>query len=136
MTLFWTPSQYGLAEPFISPEEPTVPLPPPRDHRIPLSTAVAMTRRYRASVTPGSFRAGLFPSKVFEDLLAQKGCAAIRIYLGCHEDNALNLVMVAVDAEGRDIVPIGDGLYEEGEVIQDGVCCPPFCDKGSPLDEG
>lgn len=106
---------------------------PSRDHRIPLSAAVAMTRRYRASARPGAFRAGCFPSKVFENLLAQKGCAGIRIYLGCHEDDALSLVMVAVDADGRDIVPGSDGKYQEGAVVQDTIECPPFCDGGSPL---
>lgn len=106
---------------------------PNRDHRIPLSAAAAMTRRYRASGGPGAVRAGLFPSKVFEDLLARKGCAGIRIYLGCHEDDSLGLVMVAVDADGRDIVAGADGRYQEGYVVQDGVECPPFCDEGSPL---
>ncbi len=113
-----------------------MPLPPPRDHKIPLAVAVAMTRRYRASVKPGAFQAGLFPCKEFEDLLTLKGCAGIRIYLGSHEDNSVSLIMVAVDAEGRDIVSGPDGLYQEGEVVQDTIQCPPFCDKGSPLNGG
>ncbi len=110
--------------------------PPPRDHKVPLAAAVAMTKRYRASVKPGAFRAGFFPSREFTDLMDQKGCAGIRIYLGCHEDNSVSLIMVAVDAEGRDIVSGANGMYQEGEVVQDTVTCPPFCDEGSPLNGG
>lgn len=113
-----------------------MPLPPARNHKIPLAAAVAMTKRYRASAKPGAFRAGFFPSKEFTDLLAQNGCAGIRIYLGCHEDDAVSLIMVAVDAEGRDMVPGSDGLYQEGEVVQDTIECPPFCAEGSPLNGG
>jgi len=115
-----------------------MPFPPPRNHKIPLAAAVAMTKRYRASVKPGAFRAGLFPCKEFEDLMAQKGCAGIRIYLGCHEDDALSLIMVGVNAEGQDMVAGVAGLTENegGEVVQDSIPCPPFCNDGSPLNGG
>lgn len=113
-----------------------MPFPPPRDHKIPLAVAVAMTKRYRASVKPGASHAGLFPNTVFTTLLSQEGCAGIRTYLGCHEDGSVNLIMVAVDADGRDIVPVADGPYQEGEVVQDSLICPPFCDEESPLNGG
>lgn len=108
---------------------------PIRDHRIPVATAKAMTQRYRNSVPKGSFLAGLFGSEAFQALLAQPGCAGIRVYLGRHEDGAINMVLVGTDAEGRDLVPGNPGLGENdgGETMQDGYPCPIYCDDSSPL---
>lgn len=129
-----------------------MPLPPDRDHRTPVATAAAMTRRYRESVPAGTFRAGYFHAGAYTSLLNQRGCRGIRIYLGRHEDGQLNLILVGVDRDGRDMLPgrrdtasqlpkgmasatletasdEGDG----GEAMQDSFPCPPLCDDGSAL---
>ena len=109
---------------------------PPKDHRIPVAAAKAMTWRYRNSVPKGSFLAGLFSAEAFQTLLAQPGCSGIRVYLGRHEDGTMNLVLVGTDTEGRDLVPGNPGLGENdgGEIMQDSYPCPPFCDDSSPLE--
>lgn len=129
-----------------------MPLPPDRDHRTPVATAAAMTRRYRESVPPGTFRAGYFHAGAFTSLLNQRGCRGIRIYLGRHEDGQLNLILVGVDRYGRDMLPgrrtvaVPDTMAmrsatadttstgdEGGEAMQDSFPCPTLCDDESPL---
>jgi hypothetical protein len=103
-----------------------MPFPPRREHKIPLAAAIAMTRRYRQGTGKDAVRAGMFPRNAFEAILNQAGCHGIRIYYGRADDGQLSLVMVGVDAEGNDI--------HEGELMEDGFPCPPFCDDGtSPL---
>lgn len=129
-----------------------MPLPPDRDHRTPVPTAAAMTRRYRESVPADTFRAGFFHAGAFTSLLNQRGCRGIRIYLGRHEDGQLNLILVGVDRYGRDMLPgrrdsatplpkgmeratmeATSGGDEGGEAMQDSFPCPPLCDDDSPL---
>lgn len=127
-----------------------MPLPPDRDHRTPVATAAAMTRRYRESVPVGTFRAGFFHAGAFQSLLNQRGCRGIRIYLGRHEDGQLNLILVGVDREGRDMLPgrrpsrtatssdperTAMSTTEDGggEAMQDSFPCPTLCDDGSAL---
>ena len=102
-----------------------MPMPPSRDHRIPLQAAAALTRRYR-DADPGAQRAGMFPRDVFEQLLAQDGCSGIRIYYGREADKKSALVLVGVDAEGNDMTA--------GELAEFQFPCPPYCSDGSVLD--
>jgi hypothetical protein len=102
-----------------------MPMPPSRDHRIPLEAAAALTRRFRKT-EPAAIRAGMFPRAVFEKLLAQAGCAGIRIYNGREVDGKSTLVLVGVDADGDDMTT--------GELAQFWFPCPPFCSIGSALD--
>lgn len=103
-----------------------MPFPPGKDHKIPLAAAAAMTRRYREGAGKAVVRAGMFPRSAFEAILKQAGSHGIRIYYGRAEDGRMDLVMVGVDADGNDIY--------EGELMEDGFPCPPFCDSSaSPL---
>lgn len=99
--------------------------PQPRDHRIALDTATALTRRYREAVGPGAQRAQLFPRDVFEAILKQAGCAGVRIYYGRTENGTMELVLVGVDSDGNDMT---------GGVIEDrSFPCPPVCTGTGPL---
>ena len=102
-----------------------MPMPPSRDHRIPLEAAAALTRRFRKA-EPGADRAGMFPRAVFDQLLAQDRCAGIRIYYGREVDSKSTLVLVGVDADGNDMAT--------GEIAEFQFPCPPFCSVGSALD--
>ncbi|MEO7648411.1 MAG: hypothetical protein ABIV11_09270, partial [Gemmatimonadaceae bacterium] len=74
-----------------------MPFPPKRDHSIPLAAAAALTKRYRDGAGKGAQRASMFPRDVFETLLAQAGCAGIRMYYGQGEAGAREIVLVGVD---------------------------------------
>ena len=93
--------------------------PDPRDHRISLQAAAELTRRYRES-DPGQVKACMFPRGAFEAILKQPNCLGIRLYFGRNEKGALDVVMVGVDGDGRDM--------KTGELEQNGYPCPPFCD--------
>ena len=101
-----------------------MPMPPSRDHRIPLQAAAALTRRFR-DAEPGGTRGGMFPRKVFDEILAQAGCEGIRIYFGREADNKAAGILVGVDAEGDDMTA--------GELAEFWFPCPPFCTTGSLL---
>lgn len=97
-------------------------LPPTRDHAIPLAAAVALTKRYRQGARKGAQLATMFPRSVFEALLAQTGCAGIRIYNGQAEDGAEQSILVGVDAEGNDMT--------SATLFEFGLPCPPYCGGG------
>ncbi|NOT06658.1 MAG: hypothetical protein HOP28_00475 [Gemmatimonadales bacterium] len=93
-------------------------LPPSKDHRISLPEAAELTRRYR----DGTIRGGMLWRKDLDALLAQPGCAGLRIYLGRHADGRDTFVLTGVNAEGHNM--------EEGVLLEDLFPCPPYCDGG------
>ena len=98
--------------------------PPNRDHKITLEAARALTRRYRKRAGQGAVRGCMFPREVFEALLHEPGCVAIRAYFAETENGALDLVLVGVDVDGNDMTSatLYDGSFP----------CPPYC--GDPDD--
>ena len=102
-----------------------MPMPPPQEHKIPLDDAAALTRRYRESVAKGTELAGMFPREVYERLLAQPGCAGIRLYHGRKADGKPAMVLVGVDEDGNDMV--------NGELDEEHFPCPPYCDGTNAL---
>ncbi|HKV76030.1 MAG TPA: hypothetical protein VJN95_16050 [Gemmatimonadales bacterium] len=101
--------------------------PPPRDHRITIDEGAAHTRRFR-EVNPGTKtpKAGMFwRSGGLDELMAQKGCAGLRVYFGRDTAGAGHLVLVAVDAQGDDL--------STGTVLEQELPCPPFCSTTGPL---
>lgn len=101
-----------------------MPFPPKRDHRITLADAVAMTKAHRAAAKD-EVKGEMWPRDVFESLLAQPGCAGIRIYHGRGAKGERQMVMVAVDANATDMT--------SGAIMEIGMPCPPWCDAASPL---
>lgn len=99
-------------------------LPPKKDHRISLPEAAALTKGHRTAHA-GMPKAHLFHREAFESLLAQPGCAAIRIYHGKDAKGEQHFVMVGVDQQGADLT--------SGGVMQQSYPCPPYCDEKSPL---
>lgn len=99
-----------------------MPFPPERNHKIPLEAAAALTRRYRQGAGRGAPLATLFPNSVFESLMAEPGCAGVRIYYGQGEAGQRELILVGVDGEGNDMT--------SAQVYDYGIPCPPYC--GNP----
>jgi hypothetical protein len=106
-----------------------MPMPPQRDHKIPLAAAAAMTRRHReergARNADEGARGGMFPREPVEQLLAQKGCAGVRFYYARDEKGIPTLVLVGVDQDGNDMV--------KGSILEWNFPCPPVCGDPSGL---
>jgi hypothetical protein len=101
--------------------------PAPRDHRISLESAIGHTARFRAAnPAPETEKAAMFwRNGGLDELLAQKGCAGLRIYYGVTDIGAPAPVLVGVDLEGNDLTA--------GTVLELHLPCPPYCPANSPL---
>ena len=105
-----------------------MPFPEKRDHRITREQARQMCQAHRsAKALGGPFRAGAFPREVLDQILAQPGCAGVRIYLGRNDAGDTTLVALGTDADGQDM--------DQGLIVDDAFPCPPFCGEGSFLEE-
>lgn len=102
-----------------------MPLPPQSDHRVTRAEAAEFVRRQREAAGKGDEVCGFFFRKPVEELLAQKGCAGIRIYNGRNEKGGPAMVLVGVDEAGNDMA--------EGVVLERHYPCPPFCDESGLL---
>jgi hypothetical protein len=96
----------------------------PRDHRITLQEGVAMVRRYRER-HPEAIHASMFDRAIFDKILAQPGCAGVRMYYAEGADGVQTLVLVGVDVQGNDL--------SGGDIGDDHFPCPPFCSPFSPF---
>ena len=96
-------------------------LPPKRSHKISLEKAAAMTQRHRGN----AFRGGMFFREELDAMLAQPGCAGVRLYLARGDDGKDTMVMTGVDADGEDMT--------SGILMQEIIPCPPRCNETSAL---
>ena len=106
------------------------------NHEISLQTAIDMTSRYRGK-RPSNFPiCETFEKDVIQKLLNTTGCASFRIYYGMKADEQVDAILVAVDAEGNDILPplanAATGTTDP-VIIEDGYRCPDDCPPSSPL---
>ena len=96
------------------------------NHEISLNEAAELTQRFRDNLPVIDITtAEYFGKSALEDLLSQNGCVGIRVYYGIDSDMKKRLVIVGVNGEGND-------LYE-GNLMEVGVICPPFCSSNNPL---
>ena len=102
-----------------------MPMPPPQEHKISLDAAAALTRRFRTAASQGTELGAMFPREVYDRLLAQPGCAGIRMYYGLDDQGKSAMVLVGVDKDGNDMV--------NGELDDVHYPCPPFCDGTNAL---
>jgi len=90
---------------------------------ISLEVGAAMTAAYR-KVNPNDTRAHFFGKDILNDLLGQSGCMGIRMYYGIDTDGIKQLVLVGVDADGKDKTEL---------VVDLSYRCPTLCDPSSAL---
>ena len=116
------------------------------NHSISLSQAVEMTARFRSNrntVLETEYQnedilplCETFSKSSIEGLLAQEGCEGFRIYYGMDENLKIHAILVAVNGNNADILPLQNALTEqdpEGTILEDGQRCPPYCPPSSPL---
>jgi hypothetical protein len=65
-------------------------------------------------------------------LIANPLCRKVRIYYGMDSDKKVHAIMVAVDADDKDILPPDPGV-ETTMIIEDAIRCPDQCPPGSDL---
>ncbi len=100
----------------------------PRNHRISVEEAAQHTRRHRdARGKAHDIHAGAFHKDQVLELLNQKGCTGIRIYLARKPDGSSTFVATGLDAKGEDITAANC------TILEDMYPCPPYCPTSSPL---
>ena len=106
-------------------------------HFISLAAAKQMAARYaehrETILTPPMQNKDILPlSERFEradidSVLAQEGCAGLRIYYGMDEDLQVHAILIGVDENGEDILPEDETTEEDSDVLERGFRCPPYC---------
>ena len=100
-------------------------LPPRYNHSITLAEASVLTRSFRGQATIDSPKGGMFWSDDVKRMLEQPGCVAMRYYYGREDDGTPVLILVGVDAQGKDMTT--------GVLLQFSMPCPPWCDAPNGL---
>jgi hypothetical protein len=107
-----------------------------KNHEISLQQAIGMTTLYRAN-RPANFPiCETFEKEAINKLLAEEGCAYLRIYYGMKENREVDAVLVAANGDGEDILPSSNALSTSGDddvILDDGYRCPQDCPPPSPL---
>lgn len=98
------------------------------DHAITLDQAKALVKRQRehqSAIRGSDPQCEFFGRAALERILAQPGCAGIRIYHGRNDKGQHTLVLVGADGTGSDQL--------DGTIAEEGLPCPPACDDRSTL---
>ena len=74
-------------------------------------------------------KAHLIPEIDITQLLAEEGVANVRAYIGIDENGTNKLMLVAVNADGNDMINEDLGQY----IYDFTIPCPSVCDVDSPL---
>jgi hypothetical protein len=98
---------------------------PTFDHAIELDEARELIARHKRTY-PGERSAAGFTRVALDRILAQPRWAGIRMYFALNPDATRTLVLVGVDADGKDL--------DQGVLAERGMPCPPYCDIDSQLD--
>lgn len=123
----------------------TMHLPLPGSHFISLQRAIAMTGLYRnqkENILAPAFQntntlpiCETFHRSDIDTILAKPSCHALRIYLGMDESLQVRLILVPVNEQGQDILPLlnapKDG--DDDDIVEEGQRCPTICPPESPL---
>jgi hypothetical protein len=94
-------------------------------HEISLEEAKTHIQRHKKNPIHLNYHGGSIDRAAIDKILAQPGCARLRIYQGKNEDGTPSLVLVGVDAAGKDMVA--------GSIMDKILPCPPMCDGSSAL---
>lgn len=119
----------------------STPLLPGEDHLISLDKAKEMTALFRAqkeNILDPDLRGQnilsiceTFNRSIFDTILAETGCVALRLYFGMNPELQLRVIIVGVDENNNDILPSSaegkDGGGTDGSIGQEGRPCPDFC---------
>lgn len=76
-----------------------------------------------------------FDRSAFDALLQREDCKGVRIYYGMNDDSQIHAIIVAIDADGKDILPIKDIAADSTKpvILDRGLPCPDYCPDSSEL---
>lgn len=116
------------------------------DHSIKLDDAKKMTKRFReqkdAIMREEHKGKHLIPHcesfdrSAFDKLLQNENCKGVRIYYGMKDnDHRVHAIIVGVDAEGKDILPLPGIVMDATDpiIVDNGQTCPDYCPPPSDL---
>ena len=110
--------------------------------QVSLREAAEWTKNFRAHNNDQPVIGRFFGRECLEQLLAVPEAMGIRAYFGRDKDGSLNLVLVAANKEGNDILPDADvdtanartsGQDPQPPIIELSRPCPPACGDQNPL---
>jgi len=95
---------------------------------IPLETAQGWTANFQTA-NPTGTKAHFFGAEILKQILAQEGCVGIRMYYALDDKGKRQLVLVAANSEGENLVPRSSNRDgdEEYIVADASYPCPSFC---------
>jgi hypothetical protein len=123
----------------------STPLLPGVNHFISLVKAKEMTALFRAqkeNILDPAYRGQdilsiceTFNRDIFDAILAETGCVAMRIYFGMDPDLKVKVIIVGVNDQNQDILPSktnpalkdGGDDGDDGNIGEQGQPCPLFC---------
>lgn len=95
-----------------------------------LTTAKKWTANYRGTLeSPDEILAHYFGFEIIQQILKQPSCVGIRIYYAIDDTGEKKLILIGVDSNGENLLPVAGGrLSEEGNVVADfSFPCPTYC---------
>jgi hypothetical protein len=99
---------------------------------LPKQTAIEYASNWRtlgeSKLGQDFFKGFLIPMEDISQIIS-KGCANIRVYIGNDAEDKKHLLIVGVDAEGKDLIDYNNDYY----VYDFTSSCPDFCDESSVL---
>lgn len=108
-------------------------------HSISLSEAIQLTSNFQLSRPADMPVCETFEKASILRLLETEGAESFRIYYGKKENGDVCAVLVAADAEGKDILPPSETENfvndedDEALILEDSFRCPHTCPPPSPL---
>lgn len=111
---------------------------------ITLQQAIQMTTEYRTNrekmLEPSYQGKGTMPTcetfdkDLVEKVINQDGCVGLRIYFGMDGDDLVDVILVGVDGDDKDMLPPSASATEENEnILENGIRCPVVCPPKSDL---
>jgi hypothetical protein len=94
-------------------------------HEISLDEAKLHIQRHKKNPIHPKHHGGSFDRAAIEKIFAHPECKALRIYHGKNEDGTPSLVLLGVDAAGKDMT--------KNAIMEGSRPCPPYCDSSSEL---
>lgn len=108
------------------------------NQEISLQEAINLTTNYRANRPVNFPQYETFDIDAVKKLISNEQCKFLRIYFGMKSDNEVDLILVAADEQGQDLLPADNqnspGVTSGNNILlEDGFRCPQFCPSGSVL---
>ena len=98
---------------------------------IPLSTAKKWTANYRVTSKPDDTEAHYFGGDIIHRLLNQDKSVGIRMYYALDDQGKKQLLLVGVDKDGNNLLPVDDAAgRSEGDdpiIVDYSLPCPTYC---------